>query len=227
MNKVIDIFHAPIKVFTSLKEKPEWVTPFVIILIITALGAAFVISTTRGNEELKIQQEEAMRERGLSDEQIEQAMQFTEGPLPIILGAISAPIFTAIVLVLFAVVLNLFIPLFGGKSGFKFIFPVVCFSSLVEVPQMILKSIIVAVSKSPFVTTSLALFVPTLSKSSFTYQLLNGFDFFILWEMILVAVGINITNEIKKKNAYILVFIIWVVSIFLQIGLNSLGGRRG
>jgi len=221
MNKVIDIFHAPSKVFTSLKEKPDWVTPFIIILIITALGTAFVINTTRGNEELKIQQEEAMRERGLSDEQIEQTMQFTEGLLPVIL----APIFTAIVLVFFATVLNLFIPLFGGKSGFKFIFPVVCFSSLVEVPQIILKSIIVAVSKSPFVTTSLALFIPALSKNSFTYQLLNGFDFFILWEMILVAVGINITNEIKKKNAYILVFVIWLVSIFIQIGLNALGGR--
>ena len=58
MNKVIDIFHAPIKVFTSLKEKPEWVTPFIIILIITALSAAFVISTTRGNEELRVQQQE-------------------------------------------------------------------------------------------------------------------------------------------------------------------------
>lgn len=225
MSSLVDIIFAPTKVFQSLKEKPRWISAFAIVLIITALGAAFIIGTTRGNEEILLQQEEAMRNRGMSDEQIEQAMHFTEGPLPIVFGAISAPIFVAIVLVLFAVILNLFIPIFGGTSGFNSIFAVVCFSALIKVPAVILKAVITAISKSPFVATSLALLVPNLVKTSFTYQLLNGFDFFIIWEMILVAIGINITNGIKKEHAYLLVFLIWFISIFIQIGLSSLGGR--
>jgi uncharacterized membrane protein YkgB len=72
------------------------------------------------------------------------------------------------------------------------------------------------------VTTSLALLAPNLAKNSFGYQLLAGFDFFIIWEMILVAMGISITNNITRKNAYILIGVIWVISIFIQAGFGSI-----
>jgi hypothetical protein len=74
------------------------------------------------------------------------------------------------------------------------------------------------------VTTSLALLVPNLAKESFTYQLLSGFDLFIIWQMVLVAMGINITNNVPKKNAYILIFVIWFVSIFIGIGFRGIFG---
>jgi hypothetical protein len=47
MTKIMDIFAAPTKVFTSLKEKPEWVTPFIIVLVVVALGAAMTVGMTK------------------------------------------------------------------------------------------------------------------------------------------------------------------------------------
>ncbi len=223
MNKVIDIFMAPTKVFMSLKEKPEWVTPFVIVLVIVALTAALAVSMTR--ETIVAKQEEAMRERGMDDEQIEQALKVASGPFLTITSTVGAAIFIAILLLIFAFVLNLFMPMFGGQGAFKAIFSVVCFSALIKVPAAILKLILVFATKSPYVTTSLALFVPRLAKDSFGYQLLAGFDFFIIWEMILVALGISITNQIERKNAYILVFIIFIASIFIGIALGGLSPR--
>ena len=38
-----------------------------------------------------------------------------------------------------------------------------------------------------------------------------------------MALGISITNEIERKNAYILVFIIWIASIFVGIALGVFG----
>lgn len=223
MTKVLDIFYAPTKVFTSLKEKPEWVTPFVIVLVVIALTAALTVSMTR--ETVMVQQEEILRERGMTEEQIEQAMKFASGPAALIMSTIFAPLVTAIILLAFAAVLNLFIPLFGGKGAFKHVFSVVCFSSLIKVPSAILRLILIAITKSLYVTASLALFVPNLAKTSFGYRLLAGIDFFIIWEMILVALGISITNEVRKNNAYILVFIIWIVSLFIGIGLGMFGPR--
>ena len=220
---ILDIYFAPSKVFNALKEKPQWITPFIIVLVVVAVTAAITVSFTR--EAIMTRQEEVFEERGLSEEQIEQAKQFTSGPAILISSVLSALIFTTILLLLFALVTNLFIPVFGGEGSFKKVFSVICYSALVTVPAAVLKLIMVAITKSPFVTTSLALVVPNLAKNSFVYQLLAGFDFFILWEMILVAMGISITNNIVRKNAYVLVFLIWIVSIFVGIGLGSISGR--
>jgi hypothetical protein len=224
MNKLLNIYTAPSKVFTSLKEKPEWITPFIIVLVVIAIIAALTVGITKAT--IMANQEELLRERGMSEEQIEQTMKLTAGPIPMISSAIAAAIFIALALLIFTVVLNLFIPMFGGKGAFKNVFSVVCFSSLIKVPGAILKLILIAITKSPYVATSLALFVPNLAKNSFGYLFLNGIDFFVLWEMILVAIGISITNDIKKNNAYILVFIIWLISIFIGIGLGRLGPGR-
>jgi len=220
---ILDIYFAPGKVFTALKEKPKWIIPLVIVLVVVALTAVMPLNLAR--EEITMRQEEALRERGLTEEQMEQARQFTQGPVAMISGALSAAIFTVILLLIFTLVTNLFVPLFGGESGFKKVFSVICFSSLVVIPSAILKLIMIAITKSPYVTTSLAMFVPALGKDSFTYQLLAGFDFFVIWEMILVSMGISVTNNIPRKNAYTLVFVIWFVSIFVGIGLGKIFGR--
>jgi hypothetical protein len=220
---ILDIYFSPRKVFNTLKEKPRWIMPLVIVLVVVALTAVVTVSLTR--ETIIAGQEELFQERGLSEEQIEQARQFMSGPILMISSAINAALFTAVLLLVFTLVLNLFIPLFGGESGFRRVFGVVCFSSLVVVPAAILKLIIVVMTRSPFVTTSLALLTPNLAKDSFIYQFLAGFDLFVIWEMILVAMGIGIVNNLARKNAYVLVFTIWFISIFIGIGLRSIFGR--
>lgn len=226
MSNALAIFFSPGKVFENLKgmEKPAWQVPFIIILIVVALSAAFTVSVTQGSEEVIARQEEAFRERGLTDEQIEQAKQFTEGPLPIVFGGIGGAVVTVVILLVFALLLNLFIPAMGGLKGYAMVFAVVCYSAMVLVPGAILKLILVIVTESPFVATSLALLAPGIEKTSFLWRFLNSFDFFVIWEMILVAMGITITRDVKKTSAYFLVFAIWFVSIFVGVGLQSLGG---
>ncbi|MGB3477603.1 MAG: YIP1 family protein [bacterium] len=225
MEKIVSVFTAPTKVFTDLKEKPEWAKPFIIVLIIIALSSAFTVMLTK--DAIITKQEEALRERGLSDEQVEQAKKFIQGPLPIVFGGIGGAIVVAVLLLLFAVVLNVLVPVFSGTSAFKSVFSVVSFSALIMVPAAVLKLILIAITKSPNVTTSLALLTPTMEKTSFFYQFLAGFDFFVIWEMILVAIGISIVSGVKKQNAYILVFLVWFVSIFVGIGLGALRGPGG
>lgn len=218
MSKILDIFVAPTKVFTSLKQKPEWVLPFIILLVVVALSTIVTLTLTR--DAIMAQQEEVMRQRGMSEEQIEQALKVTHGPVMAIVGGITAAIFMTIVLLLFAFIVNLLLPVFGGSGSFKPVFAVMCFSSLVLALGSILKLLLVIVTKSPFVTTSLALLVPNLDKASFLFKVLANVDFFVIWEMILVALGISITNGIKKQSAYVLVFLVWIASVFVGIGIG-------
>jgi len=225
ITKLMDIFTAPTKAFTSLKEKPEWVTPFIIVLVVVALGAVVTVGMTK--DTIIATQEEAMIERGMSDEQIDQALKVMSGPFMIVTSAFGAIFFIVVVLLLFSFVVNLLLPVFDGTRGFKIVFSIVCFSALIKVPGTLLRLILITITKSPFVTTSLALAVPSLARDSFVYQLLASFDFFIIWEMILVGLGISITNEIKKQNAYILVFLVWAISVIIGILLGVMRGPGG
>ncbi len=222
MGRMLDVFFAPTKVFTYLKEKPQWAVAFVIVLIVVTVVAAVSVGIAR--DTILERQAEAMRERGMTEEQMEQALSVASGPLLYISSAVGAAIFTAIMLVLFAFILNLFIPVFSGTAAFKTVFSLISHTALVKVLAAIVKLILIIMTKSIFVTTSLALLVPNMARESFGYQLLMGCDFFVLWEMILVAIGINITNDVPKKSAYILVFLIWVVSLFIGALLGTLGG---
>jgi len=223
MGYLLNIFYSPGKVFEKLKEKPEWLKPLVIVMVVTALTAAIAVYLTRDTTIAR--QEEILRERGMTDEQIEQAKQFMTGPLVAISGAIGAIVFTTILMLIFAAIINILIPVFGGKGSFRSVFSVVSHAALIRVPSSILRLILMALTKSLYVTASLALMVPNLPKTLFVYKVLTGFDLFVIWEMIIVALGISITNQVQKKNAYVLVALIFIVSVFVGVALSGLGGR--
>ncbi|MGQ9535591.1 MAG: Yip1 family protein [bacterium] len=223
MNRIIDTFLNPRAVFVGIKEKPEWLLPLVTVLVVLTIISILTISITR--DLITAQQIEALKNRNMTDEQIEQALKFSSGPIMFIFGGLGAIINTLVILLIFAALLNLFIPMFGGEGSFKMVFSVVSFSALIKIPGNIIRFILVILKHSLQVSTSLALFVPNLDTHSFAYRLLNQFDFFILWEMCLVAYGIHLTNNVKKENSYILVFVILIASVLLSIALGSLFGR--
>ncbi len=219
MKNLIDIFINPSAVFRGIKEKPDWLKPLIVVLVGLCILSLLTISTT--HDLITAQQIEAMRERNMSDEQIEQAMKFTSGPFIYVSAVIGTIISVSIILLIFALLLNVFIPMAGGEGSYKVVFSVVSYAALVKIPAHLLRWILIMIKKSLEVTTSLALFVPNLPVNSFAYRLLSSFDFFIIWEMILVAMGISLTNNLKKEKAYILVFVIWFASILLGIGLGQ------
>jgi hypothetical protein len=220
MDKIINIFFSPAKVFQSLKEKPAWTLPLVIVLVFVALTAVVTVISTKDVAMAK--QEEILKERGMSEEQIQQAKVFMTGPMPIIFGAIGAIIVTGVILLIFALLLNVLIPTLGGVASFARVFSVVSHSALVMVPGNIIRLLLILVTKSLYATTSLAAFTPNLARNSIAFQLLASFDLFTIWEMILVAMGIRIANDMKKNNAYLLVFGIWVGSVILSLALGRL-----
>ncbi len=220
---MLNIFFSPAKVFEKIKEKPEWLIPMIIVLAVILLSTVITVFLTK--DTALAQQEDAMRERGMSDEQIEQAKQFIGGPIAAVLGGVFAVIFTVVILLVFSLLINVLIPIFGGASSFKTVFSVVSHAALVRIPSMIVRIILILLTKSLYVSASLALLVPGMDKGSFAYRILAGFDGFVIWEMALVALGISVTNNLSKKNAFILILLIFLVSIFIGAAIGGLGGR--
>jgi hypothetical protein len=221
MSEILNIYLAPKRAFEKLKEKPSWFIPLLIVLLVVAITAILAVSMSK--DAIIAQQEERMRERGMTDEQIDQAARFMGGPLMMVSGAIGGIVMTVILLVIFAALLLAFIKVAGGQGGFQTLFAILSWSALVRVPASVLRLVLIGITGTPFVTTSLALALPGLPKETFAYRLLAGLDFFMIWEMILVATGLAVTCNADRKRSYVLVFAIWVLSVLLSA---VLGGMR-
>lgn len=207
------IFVAPRRVFLGLEERPGWVAPFVVVLVVLSLSAALTVSFTR--EAILTRQREVRLEQGLTEPQIQQSERVLSGPIPVLSAGISTAIITGLLFLVAAGIYNLLVPLLGGTSSFRKVFSVFSYSALVLIPGSVLKVILAGVTRSPWVTTSLALFTPFLDRTSFGYRFLAGIDLFSIWHLVIFASGIAITNRLKRERSYPLVFSLWLIFILI------------
>jgi len=220
-SKVVNLFFEPARVFESLKVKPTWLVPFIIVAL---LGMGFYyfaypmiiaeqIAKIEANERIPADQKEIIIER----------MRESEHP-PIWQLGISPAGMLIYFAVASAVLFFVFNVLLGGDSTFRRVFSVYCYSGLVGIPATIVKLPLTLVKKTADVQTSLALLLSPDVKESFLYKILSSFDIFVIWQVILVSIGIGVLYKYTTKKAFTAVCVLWIIWIFLKSGLSSLFG---
>ncbi len=224
-SKVINIFFEPRKVFESLKIKPTWLIPFIIVAL---LGIGFFYYTypfIMAQQVEKIQENEKIPEE--QKERIIEKM--TEKDHPPIWQLAIAPVGTLVsVVVVAAVLFFVFNVLLGGDSSFRRVFSVYTYSSLIAIPAMIVKFPLIMMKGNLNVQTSLALLLSINQKDTFLYNVLSGFDIFTIWQVILISMGLGILYKYSTKKAFTAVFILWIIWILLKSGLSTVfGGAFG
>lgn len=85
LEKIVSIFVSPTETFKSLDRKPDWVIPFVIILILT-LGMQYLTLDIQIKDRLAMMEAQG----GLTDEQFQAASAQMRGPMRY-LGLITIP----------------------------------------------------------------------------------------------------------------------------------------
>jgi len=225
---MFDIYLAPERAFARLKEKPNWLIPIIIVLlfnmVIALLSAQYVDWEKQRQTAL-----DRMRERNMSEEQIQQATEgmdklYTNPAMRYGMPAVSV-LFVSIVAALFlAVIYNVSLPLFGGTGDFKRTWAIVCNASLIAVPATIVRGALVLLKGSAEVTTSLLAAAPNL-KHGFLAGLLAQLDIFDFWKFVLIAIGLTTVLGIKKSKSYTLVFSVWLVVMLILalLGMRAAG----
>jgi len=224
---MLDVFLSPTRAFGRLKEKPTWLIPLVIALVFNML-IAFVSARYVDWDKQRQVAVDKMRERNMSEEQIQKATdgmeKFYSSPV-MRYGAptVSALVISLIGVLFLAVVYNVSLPLLGGASDFKRTWAIVCNASLIAVPSAIVRGVLVLLKRSAEVTTSLLLAAPGL-KHGFLSVVLARIDIFAIWQLILCAIGLNVVFGLKGSKSYLLVFSVWAV---MTVIFAVLGARAG
>ena len=225
---MLDIYLAPGRAFSRLKEKPSWLVPLAVVLVFNILFSLLAAQYVDWEKQRQTAIDR-MRERNTSEEQIEKAIEgmdkfYSSPAMRYGMPAVSALFLTVIAALFLAVIYNVSLPLFGGAGDFKRTWAVVCNASLVAVPAAIVRGILVLLKRSAEVTTGLLAAAPTI-KQPFLKGLLAQLDIFDFWKFTLIAIGLTIVLGIKKSKSYTLVFAVWGI-VILILALLGMGAGR-
>jgi hypothetical protein len=217
-SKVFNIFLEPRRVFESLRAKPTWLIPFIIVTLLVIVSTYLTFPYIMKAQVERIEQMENIPEARRNDivEEMEQMRQPPAWQVAII------PVFSLFVLVVFSAVLFfVFNVLMGGDSSFRSVLSVYSYSGLVMIPALIVKLPLIIMKESVNVQTSLALLPFANADNRFLYGVLSGFDIFSLWEVILISLGLGVMYKLSTTKAFMAVLILWVLLILVKSGLSS------
>lgn len=220
-SKIINLFFEPKKVFESLRIKPTWLVPFIIVAILGIGSFYFTYPLMMKQQVEKIRENEK-----IPDEQKQTIIEkMTEQDHPPLWQLPFAPVGVIVVFaIVSAVLFFVFNVLLGGDSTFRRVFSVFCYSSLIGIPSMVVKFPLTMMKQDLNVQTSLALLLSADNKDTFLYRVLSGFDIFTLWQVILISIGMGVLYSYTTKKAFTVVFVLWVLLILGMSGLSSLLG---
>jgi len=222
IQRIIGIFTSPGQAFESIRTKPNWLVPTILIIAI-ALASVAVLSPVLKKEQMTRQQE-MMEKRGMSQEQIDMAveqgqkwMSYTLYPSVIIWTLISFLVGAAVWLFVSNTIL-------GGQSAYKQMFAVTAYSSLIDVLGGLIKMPIMLSKETANVHFSIATFMSESAKDTFLYKLLSHFELFTIWSIIVLCIGIAVVGRFKVDKVWP-----WVAVIFLlwYAVTSALGGMLG
>lgn len=218
---LVNIFLSPTRVFGSIKAKPTWIMPFVIILLFTAV-TAYVVAPMA----METQKQEMLSNENLSSEQREQAIQQMETYKGIgsIIGAAAGTLGAAVMVFLMAaIILFMGTVVLGGSAKFMELVALVCFTGMISVLGQIVKTPLMVMKQTMDIRTSLAVLLPGSDVKSVAYTLLNVFtDVFFVWEIILVVAGVAVIYNFTKGKAAIAVLIPVGVAVLITGVLKAI-----
>lgn len=146
-----------------------------------------------------------------------------------IVGAVfSALLMPVIIWLIVSGLLKLFTVFTGDDGTFKNIFAVNIFAYVPSLIGGVVKAIIIAFTNPENIKniqTSLALLLPTptdVNKPGVLYTLLSSFDFFTIWNLILVSLGLAVVLKVSNKKTAIMVFGIFLFFALLGAGVVGL-----
>ncbi|NOZ62730.1 MAG: YIP1 family protein [Calditrichaeota bacterium] len=207
--KLINVFFAPRKTMESIDRKPLWVLPFIVVLVLITLFTALTINISL--QEQLPKQRAAMEEKGMSTDQIDNAMEIGH-KVGKIIGPISAlivsGIFTALMALIIWFVGNIVL---GGLAPFKKVFTVYVYSTFISILGMFIKLPLIFQKKTMDINFSLASFFNPDNINKFMYSFLKSIEVFEVWRFFVLAIGFAVVYRFSMKKSAWTMFALFLI----------------
>lgn len=137
VRNLVGVVFRPSKAFESIKEKPSWFLPVILLIVTTVIVTAMAIPITNKLGLQALQENSAK----MSPEQLAQAKQTLNSPVIPAIGIISAIVVFIITILIQTSLLHLGASMFGGKASFAVSIATVAYAQVPIAIQQILQSV--------------------------------------------------------------------------------------
>jgi hypothetical protein len=190
--RVWGILTSPRETFADVAARPRWFGMTALVLVLTAVCTGWFFSTQVGQTAWLDQIAEQARTSGREMPEAQWATMEKMAPYMGLIYAAStlvvAPIMWLIVCGLLFAVFNAAL---GGTATFRQLFAVFVHSTAVTIVQQLFVTPLNYVRESMSSATNLAVFLPMLDESSFLAKFLGTIDLFLVWWVVVLAIGLG------------------------------------
>jgi len=228
--RIVDTFIAPSKTFTDLRRSAAWWAPFLLMIVVSS-AMVYTAGQKIGFRKIMENQMQAQPkaqerlERLPADQrekQLEQGAKVTQ---------IISYIFPVITLIIWLIIATALFATFkfaaGAGVSFKVSWAIVVYAALPLMLKTLLSLISVAAGMSP---DSFSFQNPIASNPGyfmspagnvFLYSVATGLDIFVIWTLVLTAIGFTCVSKVKSGTAYAIVFGWWAAFTLLGAALGA------
>jgi hypothetical protein len=226
ISRFLGVITSPKATFQTVAAHPRWFGMFLLTTLIIAVCTSFPMFTEWGRQAALEQQVHQMQSFGMEigDEQyarMEQGMKIA--PYTTFAGVlIVSPIFALIIAGLLFVVFN---AVMGGTATFKQLFSVLVHAGAISALAQLFTAPLNYLSGTMSGKTNLGVMLPMLDENSFLGSLLGTIDFFMVWYVIVLAIGLGVLYKRRTQGIAMGLFAVYaVIGICIALFKSSFGG---
>ncbi len=191
-----EVMTKPSEFFAYLKDNPKILIPYIFII---GIGIAFFYTIVDMVVEMQLsmpEMQERLQGAPITD-QIKTAMRMTT----LILGPIALGL-TPLIAAALALFWGNFV--YGGKANFKQLLSVMLYGEVLFIIGRIIVLPMMLAKGSLLTSLSLGILAAGEGPQSLMYIALSKIDLFIIWEIIVVGIGLSVIYNVPRNKGYVL-----------------------
>jgi hypothetical protein len=221
-SRFIGIITSPRATFASVVAQPKWLGMYLLTVTIMAFGAALPMTTDAGKQSALDQQVAGMESFGMqvNDETYEQMRQrMGIAPYTTAGGVVVGSIVMALLIA--AILWAVFNAAMGGEARYKQILAVLIHAGVISALGQLFTGPINYFRGAVTSATSVGALLPMLDDTSFMGKLAGMLDIFIVWWLVVLAIGLAVLYRRKTQPIAITLFGIYAVIIVAIAAITS------
>ena len=223
--RFVGIITSPKDTFRSVVAHPKWLGMLVLVTIVMAVCTALPMTTEAGKEATLRSQVEGMESFGMqvSDAQYEGMRRgmaiapYTTAGAILVFSPLMTVIFATILFVVFTVAM-------GGGGTFKHVLAVMVHAAAISALQQLFTGPVNYFRGAVTSATNLAVLLPMLDPKSFAGRMASMIDFFLIWYLLVLAMGLAVLYKRRTQPIAITLYAIYAVIV---VGFAAVMSRLG
>jgi len=223
------VFFSPKPVFQALAEKPVWVDALVVLLILLAVFAYFVMPFQQQDQIGMFKDNAKLKER-MGETRYAELMTRLEAPPTagaVVRGVAFGPVLNLLGIFFSSLILLVMGRFISSQGGYLPVLAAVVHANFID--KLLgngVRALLIATRHSVMQTsTSLALLFPKMEVTTPAYVILGQLDFFQIWMFGVLGLGLSAVFKIEMKKAMFISYGFWLIKSLLYIALGIFGLR--